>query len=216
MVDESHMHPSVITYSLANESTWSPLFEQSHKLCKQLDPTRPTTFNNPTATPKTPEEAAKTCDIVNQHYPPLPYDNLFKDDPRPFMIGECFFEVYHERTEVTINPGMRETWWATAAPSRIPPGANSVSLNLLTADTPPRGRSRRTDGTKSTLRNTASAARFGSGVDDVTYLPGGKLVSCEHWQRSLGAMIDGWRRAKPEIWLSKAVFSPVWFPRRQG
>ena len=44
MIDYNHAHPSVIIWSLANESHWSGLFEHSNRLCKQLDPTRPTTF----------------------------------------------------------------------------------------------------------------------------------------------------------------------------
>ena len=44
MIDYNHAHPSVIMWSLANESHWSELFEHSQNLSKQLDPTRPTTF----------------------------------------------------------------------------------------------------------------------------------------------------------------------------
>ena len=44
MIDYNHSHPSVIIWSLANESHWSGLFDYSDKLCKQLDPTRPTTI----------------------------------------------------------------------------------------------------------------------------------------------------------------------------
>jgi len=47
MVDYHHWHPSVILWSLANESTFNRCFEVSNRLVKDLDPTRPTTFNNP-------------------------------------------------------------------------------------------------------------------------------------------------------------------------
>ena len=45
----------------------------------------------------------------------MPYDEILKDDPRPFLHGECFFLVYHERTDVAINPGLRELWASGSA-----------------------------------------------------------------------------------------------------
>ena len=90
MIDYNQTHPSVIVWSLANESHWSELFEESQKLCKQLDPTRPTTFNLSFT-----REEEVTCDIMNRHYEKMPYDQILKEDLRPYMNGECFFEVYH-------------------------------------------------------------------------------------------------------------------------
>ena len=110
MIDYNHAHPSVIMWSLANESHWSGLFDESNKLCKQLDPTRPTTIEHVFS-----GENKVTCDIISRHYQPMPYDEILKDDPRPFLHGECFFEVYHERTDVAINPGLRELWAAGSA-----------------------------------------------------------------------------------------------------
>ena len=60
-------------------------------------------------------EGKVTCDIMNRHYQTMPYDEILKDDPRPFMHGECFFLVYHERTDVAIDPGLRELWAAGSA-----------------------------------------------------------------------------------------------------
>ena len=34
------------------------------------------------------------------------------------------------------------------------------------------------------------------------------------WQHGFWGIIDAWRRPKPEWWLSKLIFSPVWFPAR--
>ena len=100
MIDYYHSHPSVTFWSLANESSFNRCFEISHQLVKQLDPTRPTTFNNP--------DPKRVCDIANLHYPPMPYDDQVKDDPRPIVLGEYFFPVCHEQTDVRINPGLRE------------------------------------------------------------------------------------------------------------
>ncbi|MBM3499686.1 MAG: hypothetical protein FJX74_13585, partial [Armatimonadetes bacterium] len=80
MIDAAHAHPSVLLWSLANESQFSPLFEVSARLCRDLDPTRPTTFNNP--------DPRRVCDIANLHYAPMPYDQHLPDDPRPVFLGE--------------------------------------------------------------------------------------------------------------------------------
>src|ERR1017187_3284173 len=48
MIDYNHAHPSVILWSLANESWGSELFDESDKLCRQLDSTRPTTLDGVT------------------------------------------------------------------------------------------------------------------------------------------------------------------------
>ncbi len=83
MIDYYQTHPSVIIWSLANESHFNRFFEISNTLVKQLDPTRPTTFNNP--------DPRRICDIVNLHYPPMPYDELAKDDPAPVAAGRVLF-----------------------------------------------------------------------------------------------------------------------------
>ncbi len=46
MVDYHHSHPSVIVWSIANESHFNLQFLASARMVKELDPTRPTTFNH--------------------------------------------------------------------------------------------------------------------------------------------------------------------------
>ena len=127
MIDYNHAHPSVIMWSLANESHWSGLFEESNKLCRQLDPTRPTTVEHLFT-----GENQETCEIISRHYQNMPYDGILKDDPRPFLHGECFFLVYHERIDVAINPGLRELWAAGSADPNSPWGKSCIE-NLKAA-----------------------------------------------------------------------------------
>ena len=206
MIDYDHTHPSVIIWSLANESNWSVLFDYSHRLCRLLDPTRPTTINHAMS-----NEEKVTCEIANRHYQEMPYDQVLKDDPRPFLHGECFFEVYHERTDVAIDPGLRELWAHGSAEPASDWGRacleNWMALGWHGGIHP---------GAWNHIY--ASARCIGSeiwgGVDDVTFLPGGKVISCENGNACWG-LVDGWRRPKPELGLSKFVFSPIWFPVRQ-
>lgn len=207
MVDYNHAHPSVILWSLANESNWSGLFDESDKLCKQLDPTRPTTIED-----GRPAKAKVTCSVVSRHYQHMPYDDVLKDDSRPFLHGECFFLVYHERTDVAINPGLRQLW---AAGSAVPDSEwgracveNVKGIKGLVPGIYP--------GAWSYIYASEQCigSEIWSGVDDIAYLPDGKVVSSENGNAWWG-LIDGWRRPKPELELAKFVFSPVWFPQRE-
>ena len=162
--------------------------------------------------PKSAEDFPKTCDIANQHYPKMPFDKVHADDPRPFMVGECFFEVYHERTDVTINPGLRELW---AHGSADPDSAWGKLCNAnYTQPAHLRPASLRARWSHIYASHRCIGSEIWSGVDDIAFLKDGKVVSCENGN-ALWGLIDGWRRPKPEWWLCKAVFSPVWFPRRQ-
>jgi hypothetical protein len=213
MIDYFHAHPSIIIWSLANESHWSKAFDLANKLCKQLDPTRPTTFSGPLPHDHQvdPFPIPENCDILNRHYLHMPYDEMLPDDPRPFLHGECFFEVYHEKTDVTINPGLRELW----AHGNVEPDsewgrrcAESFVERVLRPGVPPGAWSH------ICASERLIGSEIWSGVDDINFLPDGKRISCEHGNAFWG-LIDGWRRPKPELWYSKLIFSPVWFPVRR-
>ena len=208
MIDYNHAHPSVIIWSLANESHWSGLFDESDKLCKQLDPTRPTTIEHVFT-----GENKVTCNIISRHYQDMPYDEILKNDPRPLLHGECYFLVYHERTDVAIDPGLRELW---AAGSTDPNSARGTSCieNLKAAG--PGLLPGIYPGAWGYIyvSHHCIGSEIWSGVDDIAFLSGGKVVSSENGNAYWG-LIDGWRRPKPELYLSKFVFSPIWFPVRQ-
>ncbi len=203
MIDYYHSHPSVVLWSLANESHFNRSFEISHEMVKQLDPTRPTTFNNP--------DPKRICDIANLHYPPMPYDELVRDDPRPLLLGEYYFPVCHEQTDVRINPGLREFFGFGHSEPESPWGrhcAESFTKPFLKPCTPPGAwshivRSRRVVG----------GAIFAA-LDEPFYFADGTHAGYA-WHHGFWGILDAWRRPKPEWWLAKHVFSPVWFPARE-
>ncbi len=212
MIDYNHAHPSVILWSLANESHWSDLFKESNKLCKQLDATRPTILEHVFS-----NENQVTCDIMSRHYQAMPYDELLKEDTRPFLHGECFFETYHERTDVAINPGLRELWAAGSADPNSAWGKacikdwNDHKVARDSSDVQPGIY----PGAWSYIYSSpiCIGSEIWAGIDDIAFLGEGKIVSCEH-NNAYWGLLDCWRRPKPEFDLARFVFSPVWFPVR--
>jgi beta-galactosidase len=203
MIDYCHTHPSIIVWSMANESSFNKTFEFSDKLAKQLDPTRLTTFNNP--------DPNKICDIVNWHYPPMPFDEVGKDDPRPLFLGEYWFPVCHEQTDVSIDPGLRELWGhGHADPTSDWAKMCDASFNaptLLPGERP---------GAWSHIAHSdrVIGGAIWAEIDEPFYFKDGKHVGYA-WHHGFWGLIDAWRRPKPEWWLAKMIFSPVWFPVRQ-
>ncbi len=203
MVDYYHTHPSIVIWSLANESHFNRFFELSNELVKQLDPTRPTTFNNP--------DPRQVCDIVNLHYPPMPYDELAKDDPRPLLLGEYYFPVCHEQTDVQINPGLREFFGMGQSDPQSTWGrqcAESFTKPFLKPCAPP--------GTWSHIAHSdrVLGGAIWAALDEAFYFPDGTHAGYA-WHHGYWGILDVWRRPKPEWWLTKQVFSPVWFPVRE-
>jgi hypothetical protein len=203
MVDYHGHHPSVIVWSVANESTFNACFEQSAKLIKQLDPSRATTFNNP--------DPKRICDIANVHYPQMPFDDVYKDDPRPLFLGEWYFPVCHEQTDVRLNPGLRELWGAGQSDPESPYGracAAEYGKPFMQPGEPPGA------WTSIVRSERVLGGAIWAQLDEPYFLPGGKQAGYA-WVHGFWGITDAWRRPKPEQWLSKLIFSPVWFPKRR-
>jgi len=204
MVDYCHSHASVIIWSIANESHFNPVFAVSNDMVKSLDPTRPTTFNHPMSN-------EDTCDIANRHYPGMPYDSVLKDDPRPLILGEYFFPVCHEQTDVRIDPGLRELWGhghADPDSDYAKECAKSFDTGRLMPGAKP--------GFWSHIYNSKQLVGgvIWAAFDEPFYFANGKHCGYA-WVHGFWGIIDAWRRPKPEYYLAKRIFSPVWFPKRQ-
>jgi len=203
MIDFYHTHPSVIFWSLANESHFNRSFEIAHGLVRQLDPTRPTTFNNP--------DPKRVCEIANLHYPPMPYDDQIKDDPRPIVLGEYFFPVCHEQTDVAINPGLRELFgFGHSDP------ASAWGRQCAESFTKPFLKPGAVPGAWSHIvqSNRVTGGAIWAALDDAFYFPDGTHAGYA-WHHGFWGILDPWRRPKPEWWLTKLIFSPVWLPVRR-
>lgn len=101
-------HPSVIIWSLANESRWSPLWAKVNEVVKKLDPSRPTTFQDQCWGGY--NNARSKADIANYHYPaengPAACDTM----KRPVLFDEYDHISCYSRREIITDPGVRSDY----------------------------------------------------------------------------------------------------------
>ena len=99
-------HPSVIIWSLGNESRWSPLWEKVNETVKQLDPSRPTAFQDQCWG----NNDVSKCDIANYHYPGLYGPAACDTMSRPTQFDEYLHVENYNRREVLTDPSVRADW----------------------------------------------------------------------------------------------------------
>jgi beta-galactosidase/beta-glucuronidase len=108
MVERDKNHPSVIIWSLGNESGYGPNHEAMANWVRQYDPTRPVHYH--------PAEYAPTVDMISFMYPPVAkiIDVAENDgDPRPILM--C--EYAHSMGNSTGN--LKEYWEAIESHPRL-------------------------------------------------------------------------------------------------
>ncbi|NJL70739.1 MAG: hypothetical protein HC888_03565 [Candidatus Competibacteraceae bacterium] len=110
MVVQFRNHPSVILWSIANESHWDPIWETSAKTMSDLDPTRPSTFNYLERHNKDNTRDQNVCAVLSKHYPGLAAAEYFKDYQRPVNFGEFTHLNSYNRHELATDVGLRDLW----------------------------------------------------------------------------------------------------------
>lgn len=115
MIQFYRNHPSIIFWSMANESYWNKEFAQVQVYMEKADPTRPLTFHDQGYGGF--NNQGSTAPISNIHYPgPDGYKVAAKSD-RPMTYGEyCHLNVYN-RSELVTDPGVRSDWALALAPT---------------------------------------------------------------------------------------------------
>jgi len=104
-------HPSIIFWSLANESGWSPHFAEAERMAREMDPGRPRTFHDQ-AYGGYNNRGSEAVPIANYHYPGPQGPDLAVSLrlPRPLLYGEyCHLNTYN-RTELAADPGLRDEY----------------------------------------------------------------------------------------------------------
>jgi beta-galactosidase len=193
LVERDRNHPSVIIWSVCNESAFGSNLEQAHQLIKHSDPTRPDSAgqsaNLDLATYHNPTSMQRIKDTANFQTPVL------------FDEGFCVFQGFGNQAQgLDLDPGLRDYWvtvhfdplnailrsdhhlgvmiWAWADDAFLVPGRGFEY------------------GRKNLPRLQYA--------DEVYAMPGRGIVGDPFW-----GLVDGWRRPRPEWWLSKKLFSPI-------
>lgn len=108
-------HPSVLFWSIANESYWNKEFAQVQEYVRKADPTRPFTFHDQAYGGF--NNQGSTAPIANIHYPGAGGYKVAAKSERPMVYGEyCHLNVYN-RSELVTDPGVRSDWALALAPT---------------------------------------------------------------------------------------------------
>ncbi len=104
----SKNHPSVIIWSLGNESMWSPLWKKVLDKVKEFDDTRPTSFHDQCWGGF--NNAGSKADIANYHYPGINGPAATDTMSRPTLFGEYAHISTYNRRELVTDPGVRSAY----------------------------------------------------------------------------------------------------------
>ncbi|WP_448776965.1 glycoside hydrolase family 2 TIM barrel-domain containing protein [Bacteroides congonensis] len=200
MVKSFRSHPSVLLWSIGNESRYGENFRKSWEWIKQVDTTRPVIFS----WPGTAKEN-KIYDILSMHYPEVEgYKKQFGLETRNFQgygIPALFDEWAHPAcyTYATLqtDPNIREFWgqsldrmWSGVFNA---PGALGGAIWCYVDET---------FSLPEPKVGTSFWKEFARTAKPQDYQ--GNCVGYGEW-----GIVDVWRREKPEFWSTKKAYSPV-------
>jgi len=194
MIERDRSHPSVIFWSVGNESTWGPNFELAHKLVKMTDPTRPTSA-----------ATSQTLDLATVHNPLSVARIREREDIKvPIIWDESlgpFQGIWGDMRELWRDPGNRDYWieplipaWEAMIKSKNVQG----SMIWEWVDDAFLVPGRDSEYGRSSVVTPLHAQ------DGIYRMPGRGIVGDAPW-----GVVDGWRRKKPEYWHFKMLMSPV-------
>jgi len=195
ILDRDRSHPSVIIWSLANESTWGPDFEAAYRFVKKNDPSRPLSAGQ-----------SARLDLETMHNPiSLERMKEREDVPVPIIWDEsfCIFQghLWGDTREMWLDPGDRDYYiaplmdiWDAVQASKNVQGSMIWAwvddIFLVPGRDSEYGRS--------------GIGRPEHPLDGIYHIPGRGVVGDAPW-----GIVDGWRRKKPEFWHVKMLMSPV-------
>jgi beta-galactosidase len=192
LLERDRSHPSVIIWSLANESEWGPGFDRAFDYVKRSDPTRPTSSGG-----------SNILDLATRHNP-ISLKRMKENEAldRPLIWDEslCVFQgIWRDGRELRRDPGERDYWiaplvpiWQKVRASKIVQGSMIWAWSDDNFQVPGRG-----------LEHGRYPANAHV-IETVYGVPGKGLVGDAPW-----GVVDGWRRRKPEFWHTKKLYSPV-------
>ena len=201
-------HPSVFIWSVANESTWGFGLLRAHEWMRRADPTRPcagswsdagdiAVAHNPISLPDIARVQAGARPLS------LPDVARGQAGPKPLIWDEawCIFQgiFLGDAGEMWVDPGIRD-YYAQPLPgifAKMMQTTNIIGSQIWAWSddlfcVPHRGVE---------FGRRAGLLDF---VQGEYLLPNRGLVGDAPW-----GVVDGWRRRKPEFWITKKLHSPV-------
>jgi beta-galactosidase/beta-glucuronidase len=104
MIERDRSHPSVIIWSLGNESRWGTNFAKEREYVRAGDASRPAIFSYP----ETVTAGVDGYDIYSKHYPKFDGDLTSKDFPK--LNDECIHLACYNADTLKRDPGVRDYW----------------------------------------------------------------------------------------------------------
>lgn len=204
MVKSFRSHPSVLIWSIGNESVYGSNFQQCWDWIKSTDRTRPIIFSYPGSVNK----KEKIYDILSMHYQDVNGNvdqwgmstRHFQGYGIPVLFDEWAHPACYTYTTLQTDPNIREFW------------GKSIDLMWSGLFDAPGG---------------LGGAIWGY-VDETFMLPKPKIGTSfwkefartakpENYQGNCvgygeWGIVDVWRRQKPEFWSTKKAYSPIRLP----
>lgn len=98
-------HPSVVCWSIANESAWSEIFDRCYFIAKHLAPGIPIKFSHSEYF-----GINERLDVGSRHYPGWKGYMKYRNYYRPIFFDEALHVNAYNTTEYFTDPGIRDLW----------------------------------------------------------------------------------------------------------
>lgn len=192
LIARDRNHPSVFMWSLCNESDFGYGFERSHEWVRSIDPSRPT------------GAATSAWEEIATLHNPIAINRIRENETldKPLLFDEawCIYQgIFNDVAEMWVDPGIRDYYaeplkgiWDVFMKSKSTQGSQIWAWSDDIFCVPGRGLEYGRQTTKSHF------------VEGTYLMPGRGLVGDAPW-----GVVDGWRREKPEFWITKKLQSPV-------
>ncbi len=202
MVKSFQPHPSVLFWSIGNESVYGSNFQLSSDFVRGYDTTRPVIFSYPGSQPA---DSKPIYDILSMHYQDVSgnlwqwgkHTSGFQGEGIPAIFDEWAHPACYTYATLREDPNIREFWGKSIdmmwdgvynAPGALGGAIWGYVDEVFPLPEPKFG----TDYWKE-FAHTAKPEGFR-----------GNCVGYGEW-----GIVDIWRRKKPEFWATKKAYSPV-------
>ncbi|HYQ58241.1 MAG TPA: glycoside hydrolase family 2 TIM barrel-domain containing protein, partial [Draconibacterium sp.] len=195
MMERDRSHPSIIIWSIGNESAWGENVAKESEYVRHEDPSRIVKFSWSHLIPL--EDQPKYIDLFSFHYPYWERD-MDAGGPLPGKSQETSRQSGTRETDHTEFPVLHDEYAHTPVYRTVDLKRDPGIHNFW-------GESIKRLWETIFVTHGALGGGIWAAVDNSSIVPEEGLgVSSNDW-----GLVDGWRRKKPEYWLTKKAYSTV-------